>query len=96
MGINLAWIMPALIVAGLLYALAEWAVKAWRDVGQDVYPGSPAHQQALATVDNRTAPAFTAWAGMSTADQAAWDEWALDEAARLAPPLPTVAGGTET
>lgn len=96
MGINLAWIVPSLIVAGMLLAAVEWGQRELRAAARDVYPDSPKHRQALAAVDGRTAPAFTAWGAMSAAEQAAWDAEALDEAAELAPPLPDVTRGAGT
>jgi hypothetical protein len=87
--INLAWIIPAFIVAGMLLAAIEWGQRELRAAARDVYPDSPEHRQALATVDEQTAPCCT-WQDMSTAAQAAWDEEALDRAAAAVPPLPDV------
>ncbi|MGW7283907.1 hypothetical protein ACWGH4_00150 [Streptomyces sp. NPDC054847] len=90
--INLAWIIPACIVAGMLLAAIEWGQRELRSAVRDVYPDSPEHRQALATVDERTAPCCTTWQDLTTAEQAAWDEEALDRAAAAVPPLPDVDG----
>lgn len=45
-----------------------------------VFPGSDAHQAALKSVQDGTAPNLTVWAGMSTDQQEAYDTAALDVA----------------
>lgn len=76
--INLAWIIPVLVVAGALLAAVEWGARVIR-------ADEKAHRQAMA--------AAAAWRDLSTAQQAAWDEEALDRAAAAVPPLPDVDRG---
>ncbi|MFE6174707.1 hypothetical protein [Streptomyces sp. NPDC056464] len=76
---NLALIYPIAAAVGATYAAAAWAWRRYKDTALDgVYPGSPQHQAALRSVEDRTAPAFTTWPDLPTAVQAAPDRAAID------------------
>ncbi|MFI2348846.1 hypothetical protein ACH492_17715 [Streptomyces sp. NPDC019443] len=75
---NLALIYPIAAAVGATYAAAAWAwsrFKAGARAG--VSPGSPQHQAALKSVEDRTATQFTY---LPTAVQAAHDQAAIDHA----------------
>ncbi|MFK4222372.1 hypothetical protein [Streptomyces sp. NPDC019890] len=88
MGIVLALLVPIGIAISALYAAVSWAWSRYKATAMDgVYPGSPQHQAALTSVEDRTAFLFTYWAYLPTAMQAAHDERALDTSAAR-PPTP--------
>ncbi|MFK4224412.1 hypothetical protein [Streptomyces sp. NPDC019890] len=79
MGIVLALLVPIGIAIRALYAAVSWAWSRYKATAMDgVYPGSPQHQAALKSVEDRTAPAFTAWPSLPTEVQAAHDQAATD------------------
>jgi hypothetical protein len=85
---NLALLYPIGAAVGATYAAAAWAWHRFNARGRaGVYPGSPEHQAALRSVKDRTAPQFTYGPYLTTAMQAAHNEWALDTAAAR-PPTP--------
>lgn len=58
-------------------------VRAWWGRRNDgVYPGSSAHQAALKSVEDGTASNLAAWRSLSTAEQAASDEAAIEAGAK--------------
>ncbi|GGW65761.1 hypothetical protein [Streptomyces xantholiticus] len=89
---NLALLYPIGAAVGATYAAASWAWRRYKATAQDgVYPGSPQHQTALRSVEDRTAILFTYWSYLPTAMQAAHDERALDTAAQRERDRPTSA-----
>ncbi|WP_030756476.1 hypothetical protein [Streptomyces sp. NRRL F-5135] len=77
-------ILPILLITSVVLAAA--VPRARRAVRRGVYPGSAAHRDALAAVDDGTAPAFRDWRRMSTAEQAAHDRQAIARADRAHTP----------
>ncbi|MER6617458.1 hypothetical protein [Streptomyces xantholiticus] len=89
---NLALLYPIGAAVGAAYATAAWAWRRYKAAAQyGVYPGSPQHQAALRSVEDRTALLFTYWSYPPTAMQAAHDERALDTAAPQERDRPTSA-----
>jgi hypothetical protein len=79
------WVIPAvMVVAALGVFLQLW----WERRRPSSYPGSVEHEAALASVEDGTAPNLSVWRGLSTDQQAAYDQAVLDAAeaaaARLA------------
>ncbi|MEU3921837.1 hypothetical protein [Streptomyces sp. NPDC029004] len=69
------------IAVGSTYAAAGWVWRRFKAAAADgVYPGSPEHQAALRSVEDRTAPQFTYWPDLPTAMQCAHDRAAIDHA----------------
>ncbi|MCX4960236.1 hypothetical protein [Streptomyces virginiae] len=53
---------PIAAAVGATRAAAAWAWRRYKAAALDgVYPGSPEHQAALKSVEDRTAPQFTYW-----------------------------------
>ncbi|MEU3917774.1 hypothetical protein [Streptomyces sp. NPDC029004] len=78
---NLALLYPIGAAVGATYAASAWAWRRIKAAALDgVYPGSPQHQAALRSVEDRTAPQFTYWPDLPTAMQAAHDRAAIDNA----------------
>ncbi|WP_406730378.1 hypothetical protein [Streptomyces sp. NBC_01794] len=78
---NLALLYPIGAAVGATYAAAAWTWRRFNAAALDgVYPGSPEHLAALASVDHRTAPQFTYWPDLPTAVQAAHNQAAIDHA----------------
>ncbi|MFF3398079.1 hypothetical protein ACFYW6_06130 [Streptomyces sp. NPDC002659] len=78
---NLALLYPVGAAVGATYAAAAWAWRRIKAAALDgVYPGSPQHQAALRSVEDRTAPQFTYRPDLPTAMQAAHDRAAIDNA----------------
>jgi hypothetical protein len=95
MGTVLGLLIPLWIALGAAAVGIAWLWRQLRDnvraAARDVYPGSARHRAALNSVDQRTAPAFTAWRQLPTATQAALDEAAIaahDHTAAAAEPGP--------
>lgn len=71
---NLALIYPVAAAVGATYAVAAWVWRRYKAAALDgVYPGSPEHQAALKSVEDRTAPQFGYWPDLPTAMQTAHD-----------------------
>ncbi|MFI1280974.1 hypothetical protein ACH4U5_09465 [Streptomyces sp. NPDC020858] len=57
-----ALIHPSAAAVGAVRAAAAWAWRRYKAAALDgVYPGSPEHQAALKSVEDRTAPQFMYW-----------------------------------
>ncbi|MFJ6758675.1 hypothetical protein ACIQNK_27095 [Streptomyces sp. NPDC091273] len=71
---NLALIYPIATAVGAVHAAAAWACRRYKAAALDgVYPGSPEHQAALKSVEDRTAPQFAYWPDLPTAMQTGRD-----------------------
>ncbi|MGW6846697.1 hypothetical protein [Streptomyces sp. NPDC054958] len=74
-----ALIYPIAAAVSATRAAAVWAWRRYKAAALDgVYPGSPEHQAALKSVEDRTAPQFTYWPVPATTTQAAYDQTAID------------------
>ncbi|MFB7252634.1 hypothetical protein [Streptomyces nojiriensis] len=95
---NLALIHPIATAVGATRAAAAWACRRYKTAAlEGVYPGSPEHQAALKSVEDRTAPQFAYWSRLPTAMQTAHDQAAIEHADTgpgrpMAEPRPSVRG----
>lgn len=93
---NLALLHPIGAAVSATYAAAAWAWRHFKAAARaGVYPGSPQHQAALRSVEDRTAPAFTAWPDLPTAVPAAHDRAAIDHAVTGIPAIQGETGRTQ-
>ncbi|MEW2266893.1 hypothetical protein [Streptomyces sp. NPDC047868] len=74
------WLIPAIMMtAALGVPAALW----WEKRHPRTYPGSAAHEAALQSVQDGTAPNLAEWRRMPTSAQAYWDEQQLKHGAAV-------------